>query len=84
MTHLDGNVAAGTLGEIFVCEPTTAIATCATCGMTGTLAAALAYVSDMGTVLRCPSCTAVLLRFARTPDALRTDMRGMRVVAWRS
>ena len=79
MTHLDGNVAAGPLGEIFALEATTAVATCASCGATGALAAALAYVTDMGTVLRCPSCDAVLLRYARLAGSLRFDMRGIAV-----
>jgi hypothetical protein len=79
MTHLDGNVAAGPLGEIFALEVTTAVATCASCGKTGALASALAYVTDMGTVLRCPACDGVLLRYARPGGALRIDMRGIAV-----
>jgi hypothetical protein len=84
MVHLDGNAAAGTLSEIFTLEATTAIATCASCGATGAVGGVHAYVSDMGTVLRCPACTAVLLRVVRTPDAVRMDMRGIGVLAWAS
>ena len=82
MVHLDGNAAAGTLSEIFTLEATTAIATCASCGTTGAVGGVHAYVSAMGTVLRCPVCTAVLMRVVHTPHAVRMDMRGLGALAW--
>ena len=82
MTHLDGNVAAGPLGEVFAREITTAIATCASCDAAGPLGGAMVYGEHMGTIVRCAACERVLLRFARTPAGIRLDMRGVRVLAW--
>jgi uncharacterized protein DUF6510 len=84
MDHLDGNAAAGELSEVFTLDVTTAVATCAGCGMTGPLATAMVYEAGMGTVLRCPSCDAVLLRYARGGGELRLEMRGVRVLQWRT
>ena len=53
--RLDGNAAAGTLGEVFSFEATTAEYGCRGCGMTGTLGAAMVYeVRGLGMVVRCP------------------------------
>jgi Family of unknown function (DUF6510) len=84
MDHLDGNAAAGELSEVFTLDVTTAVATCAGCGMTGPLATAMLYEAGMGAVLRCPSCDAVLLRYARGGGELRLEMRGVRVLQWRT
>jgi hypothetical protein len=40
--HLDGNAAAGLLAEVFTVEATTAVVTCAGCGASGPLGAAIA------------------------------------------
>jgi hypothetical protein len=82
MTHLDGNVAAGPLGEIFAREVTTAVATCASCGCTGPLGGAMVYGETMGIIVRCVACEQVLLRFTETPRGMRLDMRGIGVLAW--
>jgi Family of unknown function (DUF6510) len=82
MQHLDGNVAAGPLGEVFAREVTTAIATCASCGATGPLGRALVYGEPMGAIVRCVACKQVLLCLAETPAGIRLDMRGIRVLAW--
>jgi NAD-dependent SIR2 family protein deacetylase len=84
MEHLDGNAAAGDLSEVFTLEATTATATCAGCGATGVMAQAMLYESDMGTVLRCPDCDAVLLRVVHTRGEIRMEMRGVRVLRWQS
>ena len=59
---LDGNAAAGILAEIFTFEITTARATCARCGATGEVGAQMAYVSEIGTVVRCAACEGILIR----------------------
>src|SRR3954449_11875576 len=82
MTHLDGNMAAGPLGDVFAREVTTAIATCAACGNAGPLGEAMVYGETMGTIVRCVACEQVLLRFAETPRGIRLDMRGIGVLAW--
>jgi endogenous inhibitor of DNA gyrase (YacG/DUF329 family) len=76
--HLDGNAAAGQLAEVFSTEMTTAIATCATCGTAGALGTTRAYVGGPGTVLRCATCGAVVVRLARSPRCLMIDMAGVR------
>jgi hypothetical protein len=82
MTHLDGNAAAGPLGDVFTREVTTALATCASCGNRGPLGGAMLYGETMGAIVRCVACEAVLLRFAETPRGIRLDMRGIGVLAW--
>jgi hypothetical protein len=78
--RLDGNAAAGILSEVFVPDLTTARATCANCGVTRPLGALLVYAHGMGTVMRCPSCDAVVLRVARTQTQLWVDLTGARLV----
>jgi hypothetical protein len=84
MEHLDGNAAAGELSEVFALDVTTAVVTCAGCGVTGPVAGAMVYEAGMGTVLRCPECDGVLLRYVRGGGGLRVEMRGVRVLQWRS
>jgi hypothetical protein len=78
--RLDGNAAAGLLSEVFVPEVTTARATCANCGTIRALGALLVYAHGMGTVMRCPSCDAVVMRVARTRTQLWLDPTGARLV----
>ena len=53
--RLDGNAAAGTLGEVFSFEVTTAEYTCEGCGKTDRIGAAMVYeVRGLGTIVRCP------------------------------
>ena len=76
--RLDGNAAAGALGEVFAAEATTALATCASCGSTAPLARAMVYEHAPGLVLRCVSCEAVVLRVVRARDRLLVDLSGVR------
>src|SRR5438309_1989104 len=78
--RLDGNAAAGILSEVFVPDISAARATCANCGTIRALGALLVYAHGMGTVIRCPSCDAVVLRVARTPTRLWLDPTGARLV----
>jgi hypothetical protein len=39
-----------------------------------------AYVRSAGTVLRCASCGAALVRLVRAPDRAWLDLRGVKVV----
>ena len=75
--RLDGNAAAGLLAEVFTAEATSAVATCAACGAAGAVGTLHTYVQGPGTVLRCPGCAAVLMRFARVRDELVADLRGL-------
>jgi len=76
--RLDGNAAAGILSEIFAPDLTAAKAKCANCGVTRPVGALLVYAHGMGTVVRCPSCNAVVLRVGRTPTQIWLDATGAR------
>jgi uncharacterized protein DUF6510 len=76
--RLDGNAAAGILSEVFAAEMTVARGTCAGCGATNALGSALLYAHAPGTVLRCPSCTAILMCIVRMPDGFVVDLSGVR------
>ena len=76
--RLDGNAAAGILSELFVPDLTAARATCAGCGATRAVGALLVYAHGMGTVVRCPSCDAVVLCITRTATRVWLDPTGVR------
>jgi hypothetical protein len=76
--RLDGNAAAGLLSEIFSVEATEALLACAHCGTEGAVGAVHVYARGPGTILRCPTCSAVLIRIARVRDGrLVADLRGV-------
>jgi hypothetical protein len=75
--RLDGNAAAGMLGELFAGDITAARATCAGCGGSAPIATLLEYGHAMGMVLRCPSCSRVMLRLVRTPSSLNFEASGV-------
>ena len=78
--RLDGNAAGGILGEVFTFEMTTARAACANCGATGPLGSSAAYVSEIGTVVRCAACDNALIRVVRQdegPARYWLDLRGV-------
>jgi Family of unknown function (DUF6510) len=75
--RLDGNAAAGILREVFVHDMTAAVATCRGCGATGMVGGLLEYGQEMGAILRCPKCEAVLLRVVHAPDGMRLDPSGL-------
>ncbi len=75
--RLDGNAAAGLLGELFPFEMTLAECTCAGCSMTSPVGALMMYRHGMGTVLRCPVCDTIEIRIANIRGRYWIDMRGM-------
>jgi hypothetical protein len=77
--RLDGNAAAGALGEVFSFEATTAEYACEGCGRSGRLGEAMVYeVRGLGTVLRCPGCDNALIRLTENRGRYMVDLRGMR------
>jgi hypothetical protein len=80
MQELDGNAAGGVLDSIFSVEMTTVEVVCAACGERRTLATVAVYKTGMGTILRCPSCDAVLIRVAELDGHQWLDMRGASVL----
>ncbi len=75
--RLDGNAAAGALASIFAREMSVVMTTCGQCGNVADVGALLAYITAMGTVLRCATCETVMLRLVETPDRVWLDVRGM-------
>ena len=63
--RVDGNAVAGTLGEIFIHEMTTARIACGGCGEVEPIGAEHAYMRAPGIVVRCCHCGAVLLVVTR-------------------
>ena len=78
MNELDGNGAAGLLREIFGKEMTTAAATCASCGTVALIGESDLYPGGPGTVIRCRTCTSVLIVITRIRDMHCVDLMGMR------
>jgi hypothetical protein len=77
--RLDGNAAAGPLGEVFSFEVTTAQYACGGCGRTGMLGGAMVYeVRGLGVVVRCPGCENALIRLAYSRGRPMLDLRGTR------
>jgi hypothetical protein len=77
--RLDGNAAAGLLGELFAFEITTATVTCDRCGRAAQIGALPLYGHEMGAVLRCPGCDQVLLAVTRPRGEWWLDLRGVRI-----
>jgi hypothetical protein len=78
--RLDGNAAAGILEEVFTFEITTAKAACVQCGAAGQIGAQMAYVTEIGTVVRCSSCDNPLIRIVRqneNPQRYWLDLKGV-------
>jgi hypothetical protein len=79
--RLDGNAAAGALAELFAVDLTGARSRCASCGTTEALGAHHLYADAPALVLRCPSCTEVVLRFAVQEGRLLLDLRGAQLLS---
>ena len=78
--RLDGNAAAGILEEVFTFEITTAKAACVQCGAAGQIGAQMAYMTEIGTVVRCSSCDNPLIRIVRqneNPQRYWLDLKGV-------
>ena len=77
-THLDGNVLAGALGEVFSVDITTAVGQCASCGTSQAMGQTLVYADAPGLVARCRTCGEVVLRVSRSASRTWLDLRGVR------
>ena len=76
--HLDGNAVGGLLGDVFGREMTGALGSCASCGAVHAVAELMVYRSGPGDVLRCPSCTSVLIVAASLPKRPRVYLASLR------
>ncbi|HEX6520301.1 MAG TPA: DUF6510 family protein [Streptosporangiaceae bacterium] len=56
---------------------TDAVATCGTCGATGPVAETVVYLRVPGTVVRCRSCSAMLMVISQIRGTSCVDLRGL-------
>ena len=77
MTHVDGNMLAGVLSEIFEHDMTTAVGERAGCGHAAEIAVALVYLSGAGTVVRCSTCGDVLFTIVEIDGQPRINLSGI-------
>ena len=77
MEALDGNAIAGLLLDVFGTELTTATGVCASCGAEGRLAEHAVYNRAPGTVVRCRSCTSMLMVLVEVRGITCVDLRGL-------
>jgi Family of unknown function (DUF6510) len=76
-TALDGNAIGGLLYDVFGTEMTAAIGTCGTCGRSKPMAGFAVYLHAPGTVVRCPTCTSVVMVVVRRAATNCVDLRGL-------
>ena len=81
--HLDGNVLAGALSEVFTTDVTVARARCNGCGRTGPIAEAMVYTDAPGLVARCAGCDQVLATVVDTGDRVILSLAGLSAVELR-
>jgi Family of unknown function (DUF6510) len=74
---LDGNAIGGLLLEIFTTDMTSAEATCAVCGAVRPVAETTVYLRGPGTVVRCRSCTSVLMVITHVRGRNCVDLSGI-------
>jgi Family of unknown function (DUF6510) len=77
MEALDGNAIAGTLYAVFGAEMTTATGVCAHCGAVGQVAELVVYVQAPGTVVRCRSCSGLLMVLVDVRGMMCVDLQGI-------
>jgi hypothetical protein len=77
MTHVDGNVLAGPLSEIFTTDMTTAMTRCAGCGDVAPLAEAMVFVKPGAFIARCHLCDTMLLTLIQSSGQNRLDLGGL-------
>lgn len=82
--HLDGNVLAGALNEVFGREMTDQHGCCGQCGAVNALGSVHVYIDAPGTVLRCPGCGSVLMVMVERPDGIRVVFEAIRWIDSRS
>jgi hypothetical protein len=78
---LDGNAAAGRLGQFFTFDVTVARVTCAGCDREGPLAELRLYGTDAAIVLRCRHCDAVNIRMLEKGTSMNLDLSGAALIS---
>jgi uncharacterized protein DUF6510 len=80
MAMLDGNAIAGELYDVFGAEMTTVTGVCASCGARHQLGEQRVYVRGPGTVVRCKSCTSIVLVLVEIRGYTCVDLRGLAAI----
>jgi hypothetical protein len=75
--HVDGNVLAGPLSELFRFDLTTTSGECRHCHDVTVLARAMVYLDPNGYVARCSACGEVLLTVVIGPKRTWVDLSGI-------
>jgi len=81
--HLDGNVLAGALSEVFRSDVTAARGRCGGCGRTAPIAEAMVWTDAPGLVARCAGCDRVLATVVDTGDRVILSLAGLSAVELR-
>jgi Zn finger protein HypA/HybF involved in hydrogenase expression len=76
---LDGNAAAGMLGQVFAAEVTTATMTCGNCGMAAAVGAMHVF-RGAGIVMRCPNCDNVVAKIVEGATRMWMSFSGMQTL----
>jgi ribosomal protein S27E len=76
MEQLDGNAIAGLLLDVFGTEMTVTMGACGGCGAERRLAEQVVYNRAPGTVVRCRSCTRVLMVLVEVRGIYCVDLGG--------
>jgi hypothetical protein len=79
--HVDGNALGGLLMDVFGREMTDANGRCGSCGTEHVMAELMVYRSGPGDVVRCPSCTTVLLVVTPLPSGPRVYFSSLQWLA---
>jgi uncharacterized protein DUF6510 len=74
---LDGSSVGGLLATLLGADVTGMPGQCASCHTIHVVGTMRAYTRGPGIVVRCPSCTEVVLRIVETPSGTMVDMRGV-------
>jgi hypothetical protein len=77
MEAVDGNAIAGLLIDVFGAEMTTATGVCGHCSAVGLIAEQVVYNRAPGTVIRCRSCSGVLMVIVDVRGVYSLDVEGM-------
>jgi hypothetical protein len=76
-TALDGNAIGGMLMEVFGHEMTTVTGVCAACGEHRMLAESLTFARPSAAVVRCRTCSSVLMVLVTVRGTTCVDLRGL-------
>ena len=74
---LDGSSIGGLLASLLGADVTGMPGQCASCQTVHVIGSMRVYTRGPGIVVRCPSCTEVVLRVVETPSGTMLDMRGV-------